>query len=313
MGVECTIAGLVSVIIPTLRRHDLVLRAINSALAQTHESIEIIVVIDGDDPATVAALAGVADERLRTLQNQTSLGPGAARNRAAESARGEWIAFLDDDDEWLPTKLERQLVGRNSADAVLLSCRSEVRTPKATYCWPKTLYESGQPVDEYLFDRKTYFRGDTYIGTTSYVMPTWLFHRAQFGETRNNEDTALLLRVTKQHGAKIIMLPETLVRLYREEQRESLGASYEWREMLDWLDSMGDLITKRAYSGFCLIHLGSAAARAKDYRGWLQLVRRSFLRGSPTFMQLAPAVSFVVFPVSIRQNVRALLAPAPAA
>ena len=198
--------ALVSVIIPTLRRHDLVLRAVRSALSQTYPAIEVIVIIDGADPRTAEALAGVPDSRIRVIQNETSIGPGGARNRAAEQARGAWIAFLDDDDEWLPQKLERQLSGHRSEEAVVLSCKSEVRMPDATYIWPRTLYKHGQPVDEYLFDRRSTFRGDTYIGTTSYLMPTWLFLRARFGETRHNEDTTLLLRLTKQHGAAIVMV-----------------------------------------------------------------------------------------------------------
>ena len=304
---DCAVPALVSVIIPTLRRHDLVLRAIRSVLSQTYSAFEIVVIIDGADPRTVEALADVQDSRLRVLQNETSIGPGGARNRAAETAKGEWIEFLDDDDEWLPQKLERQLSGHSSTEAVLLSCKYEEKMPDATYAWTRKLYENGQPVDEYLFDRRSTFRGDTYIGTTSYLMPTWLFLSARFGDTRHNEDTTLLLRLTKQQGATIVMVPEVLVRLYREEQRESLGVSYEWRDMLAWVDSMGSLITPRAYSGFCLIYLGSAAARARDYRGWLHLLRLSFARGRPTARQLLPAVSFIVLPPAFRRVVRGML------
>ena len=103
--------ALVSVIIPTTGRPKLVLRALASVLGQTHGELEVIVVVDGPNPETIAALGGIADPRVRVLQNRESLGPGPARNIGAAQARGEWIAFLDDDDEWMPQKLEIQLAG----------------------------------------------------------------------------------------------------------------------------------------------------------------------------------------------------------
>ena len=109
---------LVTVVIPTRRRPELVQRALRSVLAQTHTALDVVVVIDGPDPATAEALRNWPDERMRVLQNPAPIGAGAARNRAALEAKGAWIAFLDDDDEWLPDKLARQLAaaaGRGGA------------------------------------------------------------------------------------------------------------------------------------------------------------------------------------------------------
>jgi glycosyltransferase involved in cell wall biosynthesis len=100
---------LVSVVIPTLNRPKLLLRAIDSVLRQTHREIEVIVVVDRPDPETVAAIASVGDPRLQVFVNPHPLTAAAARNAGADRATGEWIAFLDDDDEWLPNKLESQL------------------------------------------------------------------------------------------------------------------------------------------------------------------------------------------------------------
>src|SRR6185369_15668619 len=99
----------VSVVIPTLNRPDLAVRAVHSALAQTHAALEVIVVVDGPDPATEAALAQVADPRLRVLVLAERGKAPNARNQGALAAAGRWTALLDDDDEWLPTKIETQL------------------------------------------------------------------------------------------------------------------------------------------------------------------------------------------------------------
>jgi glycosyltransferase involved in cell wall biosynthesis len=298
--------ALVSVIIPTTRRPKLLLRALASVLDQTHRELEVIIVVDGPNPETLAELDGIGDPRVRVLQNRESLGPGVARNLGAEQARGEWIAFLDDDDEWLPRKLELQLAGASVEESTMLSCRCRVLTAHATYEWPRRVCDGGIPVDEYLWGRRSLFRGEAYLATASFVMPRRLFAAAQFGTTRHNEDDTLLLRLTKQHGARIRMLPEVLVVIHAEDQSLSLGANFVWRESLTWLDGMGSLVTPRAYSGFCLVILASQAKRSGDYGAFPLLLRRSLARGRPTPMQLLLFVAFWLLPMNLRQRLRAL-------
>ena len=120
---------LVSVVIPTLNRPKLLLRAINSVLRQTHRDIEVIVVIDGPDSNTVSAVRTVNDPRLQVIVNPQSLTAAGARNAGADHARGEWIAFLDDDDEWLACKLERQIAFTSGHAPALFSCLNRVVTP----------------------------------------------------------------------------------------------------------------------------------------------------------------------------------------
>ncbi len=308
MGSEPASGILISVIIPTTRRPVLVQRALRSVLCQTYRNLEVIVVVDGPNPETVSTLATVTDKRLKVIQVDAPSGAGAARNRGAAVASGEWFAFLDDDDEWLPEKLERQLAAANSPGGwSLISCRCRVCTPEGIYNWPRKIYDSSIPVDEYLFDRRTLFRGDTTFATASIFVSRKMFEQTGFGTTRQNEDTMLLLRVTKEAGGKALMLQDTLVVLYQEEEgdRESLGSSYSWREMLKWLDEAGHLITKRAYSGFCLIYLGSQAARLHEYRAFFTLLMRSFTRGRPRLMHVVTFLLFWIIPIGARRRARA--------
>ena len=97
----------VSVIIPTYNYGRFVAGAIESALGQTCPSVEVIVVDDGSTDDT-AEVVGKFGERVRYLRQENS-GVGAARNRGVAEAVGEFIAFLDADDTWEPTKLEKQL------------------------------------------------------------------------------------------------------------------------------------------------------------------------------------------------------------
>lgn len=99
----------VSVIVPTYNRAHLLPRAIDSALAQTFESFEVLVVDDGSTDGTHELLAGYDDRRVRYLRQPHNQGVSAARNRGLRESRGEFLAFLDSDDEWLPHKLAVQI------------------------------------------------------------------------------------------------------------------------------------------------------------------------------------------------------------
>ena len=104
---------LVSVIIPTYNRASLLPAAIASVLGQTYSNVELIVVDDGSTDGTQHLLEGYGD-RLRWI-SQPNAGPAVARNRGLSIARGDILAFLDSDDQWLPTKLERQVASLEEA------------------------------------------------------------------------------------------------------------------------------------------------------------------------------------------------------
>ncbi|MFB0613898.1 glycosyltransferase family 2 protein [Aurantiacibacter poecillastricola] len=98
---------LISVVIPAYNRQETILRSVQSVLAQDYPALEVIVVDDGSTDNTVELLDSIESDRLRVVE-QSNAGPGAARNRGIKEARGDYIALLDSDDEWLPGKLRAQ-------------------------------------------------------------------------------------------------------------------------------------------------------------------------------------------------------------
>ena len=98
----------VSAIITTFNRERFLGAAIQSALGQTYGDVELLVLDNSSSDATAAVVARWADSRIRYLRH-APCGIAAARNLGLREARGEFVAFLDDDDEWLPRKLEQQV------------------------------------------------------------------------------------------------------------------------------------------------------------------------------------------------------------
>ena len=100
---------LVSVIVPTFQRPDFLRAALRSVQRQTVNDFELLVVDDGSAIALAPVVNALDDGRIRYLRHESNRGEAAARNTAIRNARGQYLAFLDDDDEWLPEKLRLQL------------------------------------------------------------------------------------------------------------------------------------------------------------------------------------------------------------
>jgi glycosyltransferase involved in cell wall biosynthesis len=110
-GTEGRQPSTVAVVIPTYNRRDLVIQAVRSVLGQSHRDLSCLVVDNGSTDGTAAALATIEDPRLKVLSYGSPFGSGAAARNMGIAAVEDapWVAFLDSDDVWAPTKLERQM------------------------------------------------------------------------------------------------------------------------------------------------------------------------------------------------------------
>ncbi len=209
---------LVSVVVPTYKRAGRITNAIESILSQSYRNLEVVVANDNLpdsewDQQTESAIACISreDARVRSVHTAGQTGGGATRNLACAGAKGEYLAFLDDDDEFLPDKIETQLT-------FMLDRNLDMSWQDVSW-----YDESGRLVEHRRLDHCKDFSREgllrahllTPIAPTSiYMLKKSLFDRTEgFGEVATGQDWWLMLRCIEA-GALIGYMPEVHVRQY---------------------------------------------------------------------------------------------------
>jgi glycosyltransferase involved in cell wall biosynthesis len=301
---------LISVIIPTRNRPTLVLRAIRSVLAQTVENVEVIVVIDGPDLDTERALETIQNSRLRRLCVPERIGGSETRNRGVQLARGQWVAFLDDDDEWLSRKIELQLKLAEQVDQpnFMVTCRLLAVTPRANYEWPRRFPEANEPLSEYLLTRDSFFRGERSIQTSTFFGKRELFIACPFRPDQlKHQDTDWLLRAARLPGFTVFFVDEVLAHHYIEEERTTTSSASNWRYSFDWARQNRELFTPRSYSGFIINNVAPEASDAKAFSAILPLILEFLRFGKPRLREVCVFAAMFLFPRPFRRRLRDLL------
>ncbi|GGO41952.1 glycosyltransferase [Deinococcus humi] len=301
----------VSVVTPTRGRADLLLsRALSSALAQTLRNIEIIVVVDGPDPATEAALSTIQDSRLRVITLPHPVGGAEARNVGVRAARAEWIALLDDDDEWLPHKLEAQRqLAQASGGRPIVACHWIMRTPRGDTAQPPRLPDPHEPLSEYMLARRTALERTCGLVSTLLLTSRQLLLDVPFTPgLPKHQDWDWLLRAARLPDVHVVFVPEISAIWYYEEPRPSVSTNLDWRGSLRWARRLWarGIMTRRAFVGFLNSHIVPAAQHVGDRRASLTLLPL-LLAARPRPFELGLFVANSVVPTEVRRQGRARL------
>lgn len=216
-------ATLVSVVIPLYDRMDMAISAIESVARQTHPAVEIIVVDDGSRENIGEVEAVLKRHPNARLIRQSNAGPANARNNGWRAARGAYVAFLDADDLFVPTKIAEQLHAMEAAGKAF-SHTDYFRVLDGTM----TLFGAGA--------------GNTFpeiIGSCGIATPTVMLKRGLIDEgyefperIRTGEDVVLWLRIAAAYGTMGLRRPLTLVRA------SSSSTAYDPRKQLEGVENI---------------------------------------------------------------------------
>jgi len=296
---------LVSTVIPTRNRPRLVTRAVQSAIKQTYQNIEVVVVVDGPDSLTTEALRTITDERLRVIQLPAQVGGSDARNAGVQAARGEWVAFLDDDDEWLANKIEKQVQrARQSRSAAPIVCSQLLahRDHEDVLIWPRKA--PSLPICEYLFSRTSWSFGEGLLSTITLLIPRRLLLEVPFTSgLRKYQDFDWVLRVTSYKPDTLIeFIPEPLAIWHMG--TATVSTTDDWKWAWTWIRSQRKQVTARAYSGFIASSVAPQAARQKQWQAFFPLLHDALTQGDPTLFQIVLYFSMWFAPPWVRRLAR---------
>ena len=265
----------VSVVIPTRNRPELVLRAVRSALSQTYKNLEVVVVVDGPDPETVKAVTDLGEFCVRVRHLTESVGGAEARNEGVRTAGGEWIAFLDDDDEWLPSKIERQLEAARASKATfpIVTTRLIARRADSEEVWPRRQRRCGEDMGEYLLCREVSVRqGEGFIQTSTLLVPRELLILLPF--TRGlprHQDWDWLIRVAARPDVSVEWAWNPLTIYHIDEGRQSISRRKDEEPSIDWVKGNA-LITPKARAYF---YATQVAVRCTSIKTFISVVQRT--------------------------------------
>ncbi len=300
----------VSVVIPTRNRADLLEKAIASALRQDFENLEVIVVVDGEDPLTRNALGRCDDERLQVIELPVSIGGAEARNVGVRAARGTWVAFLDDDDEWLPHKLSLQMATARQSSAAwpVVSSRLIVRALNYEVVRPLRSYKVHKPVSEYLFCRRSFKDGPYAMQTSTMLAPRELMLAVPFcSGLKRHQDWDWVLRAEQAFGVDLVIVDEPLVVYSAEDGRESIGREQDWAFSMQWGREMRGYFTAKAYGWFLASECASRAVKSRaGWKVYAAIVRRFMVDGQLTVGSAVTMAVFLALPKGLRQRVHRL-------
>lgn len=286
-------APLFSIVIPYYRKIDTICRAIDSCLAQTFKNFEIIIVDDcsGDD---INALLGDYEiNALRLFVSEENEGVSCARNLGVEKSRGEYIAFLDADDEFVPSKLETYC--KQLAPGRILASQTWVDRGVGSYVIrPKRPYTTDQRIAEYVFvDNQP-------VQTSTIVVPAEVARKHLFRPfLRRLEENELILRLVSE-GYEFRMLAQALT-IWHDEDTENRLSHSSWKDnavpAIEYLYEQ-ELVNRNEYLSYCVNRL-VPRLMIKEPRKMMEYLWEAFQTGGVSWRQFPIVILKTLLPYSV--------------
>ncbi|MBY4127359.1 glycosyltransferase [Rhodococcus fascians] len=269
----------VTAVIPTVGR-DSLRAAVDSVVAQT-ASTDVIVVVDrpSELPSVQSMLSGVS---CRIVATEGKRGGGFARNLGSQLADTEFVAYLDDDDWWVPEKIASQLslcAQRDPSRDVLAAARMYFHRARSSSVIPTHSWTSSD-VASYLVQRSSLEFGSHAIQTSSLLVSKSLWERIKWDETlKKHQDWDFVSRCARDDQTDFYWSSEPLSHVVQDSM-SSVSKRPDWQASRIWLDIHRDFLTKQARGDFVASQILRSALQARSMAG-LRLAVRELVGSRP--------------------------------
>lgn len=284
---------LVSVIIPTYHRCDTLPRAIDSVLKQNYDNVEIIVVDDNDPLSEYrletekVMLSYISHDNVKYIQHEKNKNGSAARNTGFKNSKGDYIMFLDDDDEFLDNKISSQV-----------NCL-ESRDESWGFCYTGTIRKRGERIVARTTEKqegnilKDALARDTWVfGGSNFMVRRIVFEEVGgFDESfKRNQDEEFLVRVMKKYKLAYVDIYGLCVYLGSANRKktnlEELNKQYI-KTFKDQIDQLSDLERREVYQKLNLQLYRDYLQRKQIMKALRMIVKRDF--------SIVDSVSYIIY------------------
>jgi glycosyltransferase involved in cell wall biosynthesis len=276
---------LVSVVIPSYNRAKYIAQTIQSILDQSYQKFEIIISDDGSTDDTKDVLAGIDDKRINCLWNEHIGTPSAMRNIGIKNSLGEYVAFLDSDDLWMPDKLELQLNKFEGNPKLGLVCTNGIHFNEEGEMGPVHKTE----LDDTAFTFDALLNGNPIIASSTITRRSILDEVGQFDESpdlKAGEDYHLWLRIAKKYSVEYLHKPLIKYRTHLDIiRKDDLEGHYVLMKSV-----FGDLRDRKVIDSAQYSSIIGKLERTYEYETFIDMIRADAGEQSETRREMASQI-----------------------
>ncbi|MEH7383360.1 glycosyltransferase [Bacillus sp. JJ1533] len=295
---------LISIVIPTFNRGNIIKETIFSVIEQTYKNIEIIIIDDASTDDTEKVINDIYDRRIKYVKLNKNTSGTKPRNLGISISKGEYIAFLDSDDLWLPNKLERQIRfiedSKLSNKPVMFFTGLIIRNGKTEVYKINNNY-SNEDIMDYILVGNNTVQTSTYLVSSSIAKET-LFNK----NLKKHQDWDFCLRLQK-NNVTFTYLPECLTIWNVDIKNNRLSNSYKNEDIsLVWFNQNKKYLSLKAQLAFKTIILVDRYINERKKIKATELALNAFIHRSINVSVLTKTLVKIYFPIGLQNGMKNL-------
>lgn len=265
--------------------------AIASAISQEDVQIQVVVCLNGPGADYEIDFPIEWNNKVILIRDKVISNANAARNACLNVARGEYVAFLDDDDYWLPQKLKKQIqISREFRSQNWLITSSAFDKHEGGVIFPKYGIKPDENPIQYLFVRKHIRNTHPTLLTSSWFGPKSLFIRNSFDEsTQVHQDWEWLIRTYTKDNIVIRNLEEPMV-VYGSDVNTNTESRTDWNSSLEWILKLRPYMTKEQIGSFIINVVHSRCLKKSTSFKSIKIFFLAFKYGAPNVKSILSAI-----------------------